>query len=81
MRIEEFFCTRKEIVDIHILLTCTDGNRNIMQPFGIKGGPTIWNWNQFSVFRVTSTKVIPTEKTLDWQLFDDQPRSKEPQLK
>ena len=56
---------RKETVDIVILVIFKNGDRKIMQSIRITSRPTsrIRNWNQLSQFRLTSTKVIPIEKT------------------
>ena len=63
-RIPEFSCTRKETVDIDILVTPRNGDREMMQSFRMTSRPLrIRKWNQFNQFRWTSTKVIPIEKT------------------
>ena len=64
-RIPESCCTRKETVDIDILVTSRIGDRKIMQSIRITSRPPSGKrkWNQLSQFRSTSTKVIPIEKT------------------
>ena len=64
-RIPEPRCARKETVDIDILFTSRNGDRKIMQSIRITSRPPsrIRKWNQFSQFRLTSTKVIPMEKS------------------
>ena len=64
-RIPESSCARKEIVDIGILVTSRNGDRKIMQSIRItsRSPSRIRKWNQLSQFRLTSTKVIPIEKT------------------
>ena len=59
---------RKETVDISIFVTSRNGEercKKIMQSFRITSRPSsrIRKWNQFSQFTLTSTKVIPIEKT------------------
>ena len=46
-------CTRKENVDIQILVTSLNDNRKVMQAIGITIGTTTITkkWNQFSQFR------------------------------
>ena len=63
--IPESSCARKETVDIDILVTSRNGDRKIMQSIRITSRPPsrIRKWNQFSQFRLTSTKVIPMEKS------------------
>ena len=63
--IPESSCARKEAADIDILVTSRNSDRKIMQSFRITSRPPsrIRNWNQFSQFRRTSTKVMPIEKT------------------
>ena len=64
-RIPGSSCSRKETVDIDILVTSTngDGDRKIMQFIRIKRRPFSRErkWKQFS--QSTSTKVIPLQKT------------------
>ena len=64
-RIPESSCARKETVDTDILVTFRNGDRKIMPSIRTTTTTpsTIRNWNQFSQFRWTSTKVIPIEKT------------------
>ena len=64
-RIPEFSCTRKETVDIDILVTSRNGGRKIMQSIRItsRSPSRKKTWNQLSQFRWASTKVIPIEKT------------------
>ena len=50
-------CARKETVGINV--TSRNGDSKIMQSNTITSGPTT---SQFSRFRRTSGKVIPTEK-------------------
>ena len=62
-RIPESSCTRKETVDIDILVTSRNGDRKIMQSIRIMSRPPLRKrkWNQLSQFWLTSTKVIPIE--------------------
>ena len=64
-RIPESRCATKKTIDIDILVTSRNRDRKIMQSIGITRRPTsrIRKWNQFSQFKLTSTKIIPTEKT------------------
>ena len=65
-RIPESGCTRKETVEIEILIiTRRKGDRKIMQTIGTTSvtATRVRKWNQFSQFRLTSTKVIAIEKT------------------
>ena len=65
LRIPEFSRARKETVDIDILVTSRNGDRKIMQSIRITSRPSSRKrkWSQLSQFSVTSTKVIPIEKT------------------
>ena len=74
-RIPESSCTRKETVDIDILVTSRNGDGKIMQSIGITSRPPSRKrtWNQLSQFRWTSTKVIPI-KDLSWLHFNNEPR-------
>ena len=56
---ERVCCARKETVDIDILETSMNGDRKII----ITSRPPLrkTKWNQFTVFRQTSTKIIPIE--------------------
>ena len=51
--IPEARCARKETVDIDILVTSTNGDREIMESIRITTRPPsrIRKWNQFSQFR------------------------------
>ena len=62
-RITESSCAKKETVDIDILVTSMNGDRKIIQSILITSRPPLrkTKWNQFSLFRQTSTKVIPIE--------------------
>ena len=64
-RIPETSCARKETVDIDMFVPSKNGDRKIMQSIRITSGPSskIRKWNQYSQFRWTFTKVIPTEST------------------
>ena len=65
-RIPESSCARKKTVDIDILVTSRNGDRNIMQSIRITSRPpTKRQWNQLSQFWRTSTKVTPIEKTYE----------------
>ena len=57
--------TRKQTVDIDILLTSVNVDRKIMQTIRMMSWPTtkIRKQNQFRQFRWISTKVIPRKKT------------------
>ena len=59
-------CKRKETVNIDILLTSKKRKINIKESIIITSGPPsrIRNWNQFSQFRLSSTKVIHIVKAL-----------------
>ena len=63
-RIPESSCTRKETVDIDILVTSRNADRKIMQSIRItsRHHTRKRKWNQLSQFLRTSTKVIPIEK-------------------
>ena len=63
-RILESSCARKETVDIDMSKTSTNGERKILQPVNLKEWTCQENKEveQFNQFRITSTKVIPTEK-------------------
>ena len=52
-RIPDSSCTRRETVDIDILITSTNGRRKVMQSIKIKSTPAsrIMKWNQLSQFR------------------------------
>ena len=65
-RIPKSSSARKETVDI-LILTSRSGGREIMKPIAItnRRGTRLGEWNQFSLFRWTSAKVIPIEKTFD----------------
>ena len=67
-RIPESSCARKESVDINILVTSRTVDRRIMQSFRITSmlPSRINKWNQLSLFRWTSIKVIPIKATF-WQ--------------
>ena len=56
----------KKTVDIGILVTSRNGDTKIVQSIRItiRLSSRIRKWNQFSQFRLTSTKVTPIEKTL-----------------
>ena len=62
--IPESSCTRKETVDIGILVTSRNGDRNTMHSVRITSRPPSRKrkWHQLSQFRCTSTKVITIEK-------------------
>ena len=64
-RIPEYSCTRKETVDMHILIISRNGARKIMQSIRKMSRPPtrIRKWNQSSHHKWTSTRVIPIEKT------------------
>ena len=64
-RIPEFSPARKETVDMNILVTSRNGDRNIMQSIRIMSRPPSRKrkWNQLSQFCRTCTKVTPIEKT------------------
>ena len=64
-RIPESSCVRKETVDIDILVTSRNGDRKIMQSIRITSRPPSRKrkLNQLNQFGITSTKVIPIEKT------------------
>ena len=51
-RIPEFSCPRKEIVDIHIIVTSRNGDRKFMQPIRITSRlpSRKRKWNQLSQF-------------------------------
>ena len=55
---------RKETVDIDILITSTNEDRKSIQPATITSGPPdiARKWNEFTLFRLTFTKVIPIKK-------------------
>ena len=63
-RIREFSWTKKGTVDMDILVTSRNGDKN-MQSIRIMSTPPSrkMKWNQLSQFRRTSTKLIPIEKT------------------
>ena len=63
-RVSESSYARKETVDIAILRTSRNGDRQIMQSIRIASRPPsrIRKWNKLSQFRWTSTKVMPIEK-------------------
>ena len=67
-RIPQSSCARKESVDINILVTSRTVDRRIMQSFRITSilPSRIRKWNQLSLFRWTSIKVIPIKATF-WQ--------------
>ena len=64
-RTTESSCPRKETVFINILVTSSNGVSKIMQCIRITSRPLsrTRKWNQLRQFRLTSTKVIPREKT------------------
>ena len=72
---------REETVDIDILVTSRNADIKIMQSMRITSRPPsrARKWKQFSWFRRTTTNVIPREKTLSWQHFDNEPRVEERQ--
>ena len=64
-RIPETSRMMKETVNIDMFVPSKNSDRKIMQSIRITSGPSsrIRKWNQFSQFRWTFTKVIPTERT------------------
>ena len=64
-RTPESRCASRESVDIDVLITSRNGDGKLLQQIRISSGPStrMRKWNQLSQFRLTSTKVILTEKT------------------
>ena len=64
-RTPEFRCMRKETVDIDIFIISKNGDRKIICSIRITSRPPsrIRKWHQLSLFRWTSSKIIPIEKT------------------
>ena len=62
-RIPQYSCARKETVDIDILVTSKNGDREIIKTI-CRDHSRIKKWNQLRQFRQTTTKVTPIEKTL-----------------